>query len=47
MYSKRVLVSILALIQLIIEINCETKGALSLDSITFDKVFMSLISFSN
>jgi endoplasmic reticulum protein 29 len=38
MYSKLVLISTLALIQLVIEINCETKGALALDSITFDKI---------
>jgi hypothetical protein len=43
MYSKLVLISTLALIQLVIEINCETKGALALDSITFDKVFIRLI----
>jgi hypothetical protein len=43
MYSKVVLILILALIELIIEINCETKGALALDSITFDKVFIRLI----
>jgi len=37
MYSKYLL-SLFPLILLIISINCETKGAIGLDSLTFDKV---------
>ena len=37
MYSKYLL--LLSLNVFIISIYCETKGAISLDSLTFDKVF--------
>ena len=40
MYSKYLLLLLLPLIVLINSINCETKGAIGLDSLTFDKVFL-------